>query len=96
LHKSLTERLILSGRRYFQSDRGRFTKIAPKSMVIDEAKLKRRIGAKEWRRITMTVINEKALAGELAKQGTDSDFARAVAECSKEVTGTAYGRVSRR
>lgn len=57
------------------------------SMVIDDVKLRRRLGARLWGKVTKTVLDKKMLEAAIAAKEVDPII---VAECTEEVPRTPY------
>lgn len=68
------------------------TLVQPESVVIDEDRLKRKIGAEAWKSVTKVVLDKKALEGKISAGAINL---QAVASVSTTEEGTPYLRVTR-
>ncbi len=68
-------------------------RVSPKSLVIDELKLRKKVGAEMWRKISRSVLDRPKLDAAL-KGGSISP--RTLAQVSTEKDGTEYVKVTKR
>lgn len=80
-----THTFVRNGRRY------KVTKVQGKSLVIDEKKLRKRVGAAMWNRITTRTLDRKKLDAYVASGEVNTTV---LAECSHEVDKTPYVKVT--
>lgn len=75
----------------FDFPAGKVAYVAPSSEVLDQEKLRARIGEAMWKRITTRVLDKNKLSAHIKSKEIDP---KVVARCTNEVPGTAYAKVT--